>query len=689
MATATATIADLALFSFYTNSGGSITQGPDTGTETRVINMSGVPEGATVQGATLSATVASALSGTPTILTMCGESVEDGGDRSVSLTPTATGNGAYECVWKFQSHGNASLSDGQHIDRIDVSGITLTVTYTEGPGPEPEPEPVPDVDWADKPISVFSGSETRFGNNGLAVLIPTEGKLKMVAGGACEINLRHPIDPGGKWRYLVPGAIIRAPVPQETIENAYIGIDVDLYRTTQSAPLREGTEEPTSITYPAWDYNTVYQVGSKVTCTGYGNYKCVAYDGSSRQIMVPPYNNPSWWTQIAGSTSGSPVLVQLAAGEDLYFLEDAGSGWYYMSTPMGIEGYIKSSQVAFIKHMTPEESDERTVTDQLFRIKSVTVASEDNMVDVYAQHVSYDLAAILVRDVKLSKAPPGLAINRITGSLMTPYRGTVSTNLTGEESGTYTGAINGKNGIFAFLDPDSGIVPTFDARFTRDNWDLFILKKTNRDRGVRIEYGKNARGITWKESSESLCTRVVPVAKDADGNDLYLPEEYIDSTHIGEYPVVLMERLAVKGQVGKDDGTDSNTTWTADALYEEMRTKARERFEVDRADILYTEITVDFEQLGDTEEYSWLKGLEQILLYDTVRAVDARLGLESELTVTELQWDIIRRKITGVKVSTAIDHGLRTVAGYNLSNNSIGTEKLTEAAITEIANLLT
>ena len=149
-----------------------------------------------------------------------------------------------------------------------------------------------------------------------------------------------------------------------------------------------------------------------------------------------------------------------------------------------------------------------------------------------------------------------------------------------------------------------------------------------------------------------------------------------------------MQRLAVKGQVGKDDGTDTNTKWTADALYEEMRTKAGERYTVDHADVIYVEITVDFEQLGDTTEYAWLKDLEQILLYDTVHATDERIGLESALTVTELEWDIIRKKITAVKMSTAIDHGLTTVAGYNIGNNSIGTEKLTEAAITEIANLL-
>ena len=686
MATKTATIADFALFSFWTCSGGSITEGPETMETTKVINMAEVPEGATVQSAALAVTFSSPFTGTPRQLKINGESVGTG-SQTVALTPTATGNGAYEAVFKFQAAGNASLSDGQHLDRVDVTNVTLTITYTEK-SPGPTPEPVPDAEWENKPISVFAGDETRFGNNGLAVLIPTQGRLKTVAGGACEITLIHPIDPYGKWQYLIPGNIIRAPVPEETIENAFIGIEVDLYRTNTSAALRDGKSEPSTITYPAWNPDNYYSVGSKVTYTyNSKNYKCVYYDETNPLKNAAP-SMCDWWTEIPSQTSGAAVLVQLPSGSDLYFLEDAGGGWYYMSTPMGIEGYIKSSQVTYIRHITPQESDERTITDQLFRIKNVSIDTKAMEATVYAEHVSYDLAAILVRDVKCSKSPPSMAINRITDGLMMPYRGSISTNLD-SDNGTYTGAINGKNGIFAFLDPDAGIVPTFDARFARDNWDLFVLKKTNRDRGARIEYGKNAKGITWKRSSENLVTRVVPVAKDAQGNDLYLPEQYIDSTHIGEYPVIMMQRLAVKGQVGKDDGTDTNTNWTEEALFEEMRTKSKERYDVDHADVVYHEITVDFEQLGDTADYPWLKSLEHVLLYDTVHAKDQRVGLDVALTVTEMEWDIIRKKITKIKVSTAIDHGLATVAGYNLSNNSIGTEKLTEAAITEIANLLT
>ena len=687
----TAAIADFNMYSSWTNNAsGSVSSGPSTAEATKTVTVSGIPDNVTIVSAKLTVRFGSPYTGAA-ILTVNGENGDTGETNTFDLTPTETGNGEYSIDFRFKAHGASGLSQGNHSATLGVRDAEVSVTYSDEP-PAPPPEPEPEIDWGgDKPISVFAPMNLdRYNNNGLAVLTPTYGRGVTVAGGKCSITLRHPIDPAGKWAYLVPEAIIRAPVPEETIENAFAGIEVDLYRTNTSAALRDGPSEPTTITYPAWNPSTDYQTGAKVSYNN-KNYQNIYFDETNPGRNVAPPNS-GWWKQIPRYTSGASVLVELASGRDLYYLDDAGSGWYYMSTPEGVEGYIKTSQVTFVQHLTPEETTERTIRDQLFRIVDATVDTKNMEVEVYAEHVSYDLAAILVRDVQISKATPAFAINRVMDGLLEPYRGTVSTNMTTDEYGTYTGKINGKNGIFAFLDPDSGIVPTFNARFARDNWDLFVLRNDHRDMGLRIKYGKNAKGITWKRSRSSLALRIVPVAKDADGNDYYLPEYYVDSPNINDFPIERMERLAVKGQIGKDDGTGTDTNWTADSLCEEMRKKARERFDLDNADQIYQEITVDFEQLGDTAEHAWMRDLQQVRLYDVVHAEDERIGLESALDVTEIEWDFKPDgsvRIVKIKVSTAINHGLTTVAGYNIGNNSIGAEKLTEAAVTEITNLLT
>lgn len=535
-------------------------------------------------------------------------------------------------------------------------------------------------------IQIYDIGNENYDRNGNAVLTPTAGRVTMQAGGACDISLTLPMDPEGKWRHVVPGAVVKAPVPREVIENSFSGYAADIYKTVGAADLREDKVAPTRISYPQWNaMDMTYTVGSRVSCYGWPhqNYECTYFDNSSPITQVPPYNS-AWWKPIADYTPGAAVVVSLPAGSELYWIENAGSGWYKMSTYYGLEGYIQTSAVVFDRHVSETENQPRIITEQLFRLREPSINNETRTVTVTGQHVSYDLAGILCKNITITQASPAMAMGRITENLMMDYRGTIATNLTSEENGTYTGKTNGKNGMFMLLDPDAGIVHAFNAKFTRDNWDVFVMKKSSALSGYRISYAKNMRGVTWKKSSAGLITRVVPVAKNTDGEDLYLPEKWVDSAHIADYPVILMELLRISAQVGRDDGTGTDTVWTESALYDYMREKAGERFSVDHVDEVVDDLTVQFEQLGDTAEYEWIRPLESVLLYDNIVCQDRDIGLEKVLTVTELEWDPIRRKVTGIRLSNITGAAGRTVTGFNVQNNSITPAKLTEEVTQEI-----
>lgn len=529
-------------------------------------------------------------------------------------------------------------------------------------------------------IQIYDIGNERYDRNGNAVLTPISGKLTMQARGGYDISMTVPMDPEGKWRHIVPGSVVKAPVPREVIENSFSGYAADIYKTVAAADLREDKVAPTLINYYQWNPNDfTYHVGSKVSCYGWPhqNYECVYFDKGSPITQVPPYNS-SWWKPIADYTPGAAVVVSLPAGSELYWIENAGSGWYKMSTYYGVTGYIQTSDVVFDRHVSESENQPRIITEQLFRLREPSVDTANQTITVTGMHVSYDLAGILCKNINITQASPAMALGRVTENLMMEYRGTIATNLDADENGTYTGKTNGKNGMFMLLDPDAGIVHAFNAKFTRDNWDLFVMKKTSDVSGYRISYAKNMRGVTWKKSSAGLINRIVPVAKSADGADLYLPETWIDSPIISQYPVIQMELLRINAQVGRDDGTGTDTVWTESALFDYMREKAGERFSVDHVDEVVDDLTVQFEQLGDTAEYAWIRPMESVLLYDNIPCVDLDIGLEKILTVTELEWDIIRRKFSGIKLSNITGTTARTVTGFNVQNNSITPAKLTE-----------
>lgn len=530
-------------------------------------------------------------------------------------------------------------------------------------------------------ICVYDKGNENYLANGNAVLQPLECKHTQVAAGTYDLTMKCRIDPEGKWKHIVPEAIIQAPVPEETIQTAYSGMDVDLYRTTGEAALREEPNEPTEIYYDQWNPNGDYSPGSKVSVYNWGhrNYKCNQYDASSPQTQVPPYNN-SWWSEIADRTSGSPIMINLKSNTSLYYVSGPENGWYKMSTTYGMEGYIKASQVEFVRHLTPEETQPHTITTQLFRIKTVNVDSKTNTITATAEHVSYDMSGVLVEDAAIHQKNPAQALAWIEQNFMIDYKGTIATDMTSDDDGTYTGEIKGKNAIYALLDPDKGIVASFDARCRRDNWDVFVMRKNeDADPKLELRYGKNMLGVSWNIKTDGLITRVVPVAKAEDGSDLYLdPTKWVDSTHINEYDVIYMERMKVSGQVGKDDGTETDTKWTEETLREEMQKKAEERFSIDKVDQIVHEITIDFELLGDTDEYKELKNLEQVVMYDRVIAINKQIDMDVVVEVSEIEYDCIRRKITALKLTNVIRHGNRTVSGFNVWNNSITGDKLTD-----------
>ena len=528
-------------------------------------------------------------------------------------------------------------------------------------------------------ISVYDIGNTAYDKLGDAVLEPVSGKVRQIAGGGYELTMECPLDAEGKWRHLVPEAVVRAPVPEETIETAFTGMDADVYVTNDTAALRSGPEEPEPITHDAWNANTVYEPGDQVSVTGWShsNYQCVTFDESSAERYVPPYNS-RWWVEIADTTEGDPELMTMPSGTEVYYIEASGEDWSKVCTMYGLIGYVKNSQITYSRHVTPAETQPREITEQLFRIRKVTTDTRNLRVTVNAEHVSYDLSGVLIKDVTVNRASAAFALAWIRQAFMISYRGIIATNMTSTSSTSYTAQISGKNGTYAILDPDKGVAKVFDAACRRDNWDWFVMSRPSSDPVMQIRRGNNLIGVNWSMDSQNLVNRVVPVAKDEGGGDLYLDGLWVDSSRISQQPVVRMERIRVNGQVGKDDGTGTGTVWTESDLKAEMTKQAQARFSVDKSDLVVNEITVDFVRLGDTEEYDQYRNLQKVVLYDRILAKDEAVGLTATVEVSEIEYDIKTRRITALKLTNVALINTKNVTGFNVVNNSITGDKLTD-----------
>jgi phage minor structural protein len=254
---------------------------------------------------------------------------------------------------------------------------------------------------------------------------------------------------------------------------------------------------------------------------------------------------------------------------------------------------------------------------------------------------------------------------------------TIATNISDT---TVTQDWSWKNAAFALLDPDTGVVPNIKARLIRDNNDFFLLQNAELDNGYRIEYGGNMIGVNWDVDVEEVVTRIIPKCKDASGNDLFLPEQWIDADNADDYAALRMSVMDCDYQEGKEykDEEGQTETLTKERCYELMRADVAKAYDVDKVNQATFSLSVEFVNLGDTEEYKQYKGLQRLNLYDTVHIKHGKLGLESDMQMKAYVWDCILQRYISAEFGDAFESVGGDIPGYELAGDSIRADKIAE-----------
>ena len=331
------------------------------------------------------------------------------------------------------------------------------------------------------------------------------------------------------------------------------------------------------------------------------------------------------------------------------------------------------------------------VTEQCFRIYSVDVDAEKAMVTVEARHISYDFMGNMCGQLTAQTGTYVLnALIKMQGSLLAPDDRILATDITRRVN---LGDHSFINPIKYLMDPDFGLVQRARARLIRDNRDFYLLDNDHPpDRGYEIAYGKNMTGITWHKGTENVVTRIVPLGEDADGKTMLLPEKWVDSPHIGDYPIIHIGTLNVSDakEVLPDEADDEDedeeapastiTPVTKDECYQLMREAAQDAFEKG-CDLTDLTIEVDFIHIGDTEEYRQFRNLERVFLYDLVHIRHAPTGFVAEAQVSGYKWDALMRRYSSITIGNVFSVESSVVAGYQLSEGSISGGKIAAGAV--------
>lgn len=663
---------------WYNNASGKVSN-ITTDTKTATVTIPAIPVGAIISRALLTVTISTAVGGVTT-LTANGRKMFTASVNTVDLTSDVSGSGSFTITYVYKSSGKSGLSEGTHASALDLTNASLEIEYVTGsPDPTPEEDPAPDTALqTDGQIVLYSGWTEEFGGTfGQALLTPSECTVTQEAGGEYSLSLTHPITPDGRWRGLVPFAIVRVPVPAEDTpfidgSGEIVTTGLEIWRALANAGWYTTTRV---ITKPTWQPNTYYATGSYCRWNGY-NWKCIASHTSQAEWSA----TTAYWKN-NGTGQPSPAR-KLPEWTRLYVSDSSGPTYLYVKLSTGETGYVKISEASFIREATPEDiaelsTEERHITDQPFRLTEVTV--DGNRVTARGQHISYDGNLWLLGDVEILDETIGDAILDVKAALIgetTSPGGREPFRIFAQNTGnTISASYSGKTPPAAILDPDVGLVPLYRSRLVRDNWDFFLVSNEPTDRGFRLTYGVNLTGINWSRDFSGLITRIMPEAKDADGNPYHLPEVFVDSPEINNYPVRAYQVLKVDAQVGKPR-PDGEGDWTEVQVIAEMRSRAQDRYLVDHADQPDVELTVEFAAIGQTAGAEQYRGLERVSLYDTVTVHHPDLELDTTFQVKAYEWDAIRQRFVRLTLGNVFQHGQKTIPGYEIGDGAITLKKL-------------
>lgn len=303
--------------------------------------------------------------------------------------------------------------------------------------------------------------------------------------------------------------------------------------------------------------------------------------------------------------------------------------------------------------------------DQLFRIYQSKPSM--GMLEIHAFHIFYDLAFNFVEDTNIVSKSGQAWLQQLSQNTQYSHPFTFFSDIS-----TVAGSrVVRKNCVEILLNTslDNSFVNRFGGEILRDNFNVYFNRSIGENRGFKIRHKKNLKGYTANIDDKSVITRIMPIGFDG----LLLPEKYVDSPRISDYPFPRIGKVEVDVKAAVGENADAKDAIPLNEAYTKMRDLIKEQFGV--IDVPTCSYEVDFVELSKTKEYADFQNLETVRIGDTVTVSHDEDGFYVEAKVIRYEYDSLAGRL------------LRIEAGQfesRSSNNSINQQRSIEQQLEDV-----
>ncbi len=283
---------------------------------------------------------------------------------------------------------------------------------------------------------------------------------------------------------------------------------------------------------------------------------------------------------------------------------------------------------------------------QLFRIKEIEKDMES--INVYAEHIFFDLAKNFIRDTNIVAKTRSEAIKQILNNTLNPHR----FKYVGTDNNTTQKNLRivRKDGVSAILgSEDNTVVNRYGGEIDIDNFNISSKDQIGKNTNLVIEYAKNMTGILETVDMSEVATRIVPQG----ANELLLPEYFIDSPYVGSYyqPLVAHMEFSEVEVVNKEQATADKPEFSQEQAYAELRRLVKELYDngIDKPNYTYD---ISFIDLSNTVEYKSFKDMFSLNLGDIVRVRHRDMNLDLDCRIRNYRYNSLINEFENLQVGT-------------------------------------
>ena len=281
---------------------------------------------------------------------------------------------------------------------------------------------------------------------------------------------------------------------------------------------------------------------------------------------------------------------------------------------------------------------------QAFRVYLIT-ATIDGMLEVHAQHLSYDLSGIPVVPFtaqNCAAACAGLVSHAVVDC---PFQ----VNTTVPTIADFK--VDAPSSLRSWFGGREGsLLDVYGGEWGYDNYTCTLWKDRGANRGVVIRYGKNLLDINQERNISETYTGVLPFWMDTEGGNI-VRAGIVNVAGTFNYRKILVLDLS----------SDFEEKPTA----AQLTARARQYITANDIGRPNVNITLDWVQVGELTD--------RVDLCDTVTVIFEKLGIQTTAKCISTTWDVLADRYTALEIGDAKANMPATIAGLQESEKILTT----------------